>query len=56
MKKIFFISLLTAGLLFHAACTDEVTYDQEQYKSVVHLKESGVVNIDFLQHRSRCLF
>lgn len=47
MKKIFFISLLTAGLLFHAACTDEVTYDQEQYKSVVHLKESGVVNIDF---------
>lgn len=47
MKKIVFISLLTVGLALNSACTDEVAYDQKEYASVVHLKESGVINVDF---------
>lgn len=47
MKKIVFISLLTTALAFNTACTDEVAYDQEEYASVLHMKTSGVVNLEF---------
>ncbi len=47
MKKIFFISLLAAIVALQTACDDQVTYGQEEYQSVVYLKESGLVDIVF---------
>ncbi|MBD3588503.1 DUF1735 domain-containing protein [Bacteroides sp. GM023] len=47
MKKIVLISLLTTALACNTACTDDVAYDQEQYASVLHMKTSGVVDIEF---------
>lgn len=47
MKNIFPISLLCAAMLLSTSCSEEVEYQQEQYKSVAYMKNSGIIDIKF---------
>lgn len=46
-NNLFSISALCAAMTLCVSCVDDVVYTQEQYQSVVYMKNSGLTNIDF---------